>query len=50
MLLYNEHLLFHMHGMNIKVTMGYFIRTRDVIILFGGNNTRLKYYQTPVML
>jgi len=28
-----------MHDMKIKVTMGYFTRSGDVIFLLGGNNS-----------
>jgi hypothetical protein len=47
MLVYNEHVLFSMHGVNIKVTMGYFTRSGDVICLLGVNNGCLYYNQTP---
>jgi hypothetical protein len=50
MSVYNKHLLFNMHGMNIQVTMRYFTRSGEVTFLLTGNNSCLKYYQTPVML
>jgi len=50
MLVYNKHLLFNMQIMKIKVTMGSFTHSGDVIFLLGGNKSCLKYYQTSVML